>query len=335
MAQGAHEACRVTDLSTTSVPDIDKNKLYDLIWRRSVSSQMSPMQQERKSAEFICYDYLFGASGNKVLFDGWRKVWHFGLSSEKTLPTLQVGDKLKIIDVKTEQKFTEPPPRFSNTSIVKQLETLGIGRPSTYASIIKTIESRNYIENIKRSISVTDLGIGVSDFLVAADFCFIDLKFTAEMEEKLDDIANKKADKVKILKEFWERLKKDIENAKDKKDELSRSTFRCPKCDAFLLKKHSKFGPFYSCGRYKDGCKYIANVGKDGEPIEKVKVETKESTHLCPNCKQPLIIRVNKKGGEYLGCRSWQQADCKGFFDTDGNKIKFKKRKRYEKTKRN
>jgi len=330
-AQEAHEACRVTDLAVVKVPDADENKLYELIWKRTVASQMEDMEQLQTSAEFECKEILLGASGSKVIFDGWRKVWNYGSLSASELPVLKVGENVKVIDIKTEQKFTEPPPHYTNNSIIKKLEEKGIGRPSTYATIIKTLEARTYIEN-KKNISATVLGIKVSDFLVNSDFCFVDIDFTAKLEEQLDEIANHKSDKVDVLKDFWDRLKKDIENAKNIRNKMSQTNFKCPKCKAALLKKNGKFGEFFACSEYSkkaDACDYTANVGEDGKPAERVKKQVVESSVLCKNCKNPLLIREGKKG-QYLGCRNFAKSEkCRGFFDLDGKRIEFKKKRNY------
>jgi DNA topoisomerase-1 len=174
-----------------------------------------------------------------------------------------------------------------------------------------------------------DLGMKVNDFLVAANFCFIDLSFTADMEEKLDEISNGKLEKVKALSAFWDRLKHDLENAKVVKSKNQTTTFKCPACEkkgkeSLLLIKHSKFGMFMSCTEYsnkEDQCTYTCKIGPNGEPVEKAPVVLKESEFDCPNCGKKLIIRTSKKSGsEYLGCRNWTDKNCAGFYSTDGKK---------------
>jgi len=329
-SQEAHEACRVTDLVVTQVSDADQNKLYQTIWKRTVASQMAKLEQASSSAEFEVKGHILAASGSKVIFDGWRKVWDYGTLSDTELPVLIVGEKVKAIQITPTQKFTEPPNRYTSNSIIKKLEEQGIGRPSTYSSILKTLEDRKYIDHKKKNIAATDLGIKVTDFLVESNFCFIDVGFTAGLEEKLDQIAQKKVDKLTVLTEFWDRLKKDIEAGKGVRNKLSVTSFNCPKCNSSLLKKQGRFGEFFACSKYStkkdEGCDYTANIGDDGKPIAKIKAAYKESAILCKNCKEPLIIRQNKKGGEYLGCRNWRDKSCAGFFDTEGKKIEFKKK---------
>lgn len=342
-SQEAHEAIRVTDLSVEGIGIGDESKLYKIIWKRTIASQMSPMQQKRSIAEFKCKEYVLSANGSKVIFDGWRKCWDYGSIVDFELPILEVNDKVKLLNLKTEQKFTQPPPRYNDRSIIKEMEKLGIGRPSTYATTIKTLINREYIEKIKKAIHTTEIGIKVIDFLIECDFCFVNLKFTSDMEEKLDDISQNKIKKLDVLSEFWKRLQIDINNAKNKKEEKEKSDYNCPKCNngSKLILKHSKFGEFYSCENRTNKeikCDYKADVEKNGEPKEKEKKKKKEinysDKYKCPNCGEYFVIRTNKKGGEYLGCENWKIPKCKGFYNfEDGFPIIFKKKK-YNKKKK-
>ena len=333
-AQEAHEAIRVTALDTMTVAGSDENKLYQIIWKRTVASQVANLVQFVGSAEFECDKYLFGATGSKVIFDGWRKVWNYGNLSDSVLPEFVVGEELKLIDARTEQKFTTPPPRYTESSLTKELEKRGIGRPSTYASIPATLIKRKYIETKKSTIYATEMGVRVSDFLVDADFCFVDLDFTKTLEDDLDRIAKAEIGKIDILGHFWNRLKSDIANAKKKKEEDSKTDYPCPECGGFLEKKFSKYGAFYSCENRtnKDKkCDYKCQIGEDGEPLEKPKIELEESDFNCPNCNSPLIKRKSKKGWEYLGCRNWRDDNCKGFYDKEtGEEIVFKSKKKWK-----
>ncbi len=331
-AQQAHEAIRVTDVNAENCGTGDGNRLYKIIWKRTIASQMEKLKQLAGLAEFKCNKYLFGATGSKVLFDGFRKCWDYGSLTDSELPEFEVGEELKCIDVKTEQKFTAPPPHYTESSIVKELEKRGIGRPSTFASIPATLLKRNYIEKKKNTIYTTDIGIGVSDFLVESDFCFVNLDFTATLETDLDCIATGDCCKLDILNEFWCRLKHDINNAKNIRESKSKTDYVCKKCGGFLMLKHSKYGPFLTCENRtnKDApCDYKCDVGEGGVPVEKKKKEKNYSTeYKCPNCDSYLLIRTNKKGGLYLGCENWQQPSCKGFYNAEtGDKIAFKKKK--------
>lgn len=332
-AQEAHEAIRMTDVHRAFGAGLDEERLYELVWKRSIASQMASMVQSKSSAELVCQDYILSANGSKVIFDGWRKCWDYGKLEDSELPQLKIGQKLKVISVAPEQKFTVPPSRYSEASFIGQLEKLGIGRPSTYKTIITTLRDREYVKDDKsKTLVVTDMGIRVNDFLTGADFCFIDTGFTASLEEKLDDIAHNNGSKLEVLKEFWTRLKSDLDNAKKIKDEASHTGFKCPKCSSELLLKHSKFGKFFSCSKYSkkdDGCKYTAKVSPEGTPLDKgesAKTELKESKIECANCGEYLIERISKANKPYLACRNWKDKKCSGFYSLDGVKMEFKKK---------
>lgn len=331
-AQEAHEACRPTEVANREYAygSGDEAKLYKMIWKRAVSSQMTPMRKLSISAEFSVDKYKLSANGSKLLFDGWRAVWDYGSILDTELPEMTVGQNLDVIDVQTEQKFTQPPPRYTEKSFVKLLDKLGIGRPSTYASIIETLRKRDYITGSK-SFEVTDLGLKVNDFLVGIPFCFSDTSFTADMEQRLDDIVNSKADKVTVLKEFWTRLQEDIKKAKDFKKEVELTEHKCDDCDSFLAKRRSKFGEFLGCSNYPD-CKSIYDLDDDGKPVKKVKKEKEYSDEFdCPKCDGKMVKRSSKVSG-FWGCDTWPK--CDGKRDLEGNPLEFsKKKKRYGKKK--
>ena len=331
-AQEAHEAIRITDITIENIGGSDGQKLYEIIWRRTVPSQMANMVQFTGSAEFDCDKYKFGANGSRVIFDGWKKVWKYGSHSDSVLPEFIVGEELKLIAAHTEQKFTQPPPRYTESSLTKELEKRGIGRPSTYASIPNTLFARKYIEKKKNTIYTTEMGVRVSDFLIEADFCFVDLDFTKNMENDLDCVAKGDCEKLNILNCFWNRLKGDISNAKKIREEKSKTNHKCKKCDGYLELKHSKYGAFLSCSNRTNKeikCDYKCQIDEDGKPFEKPEAEVEESDFNCSNCGSPLIKRKSKKNWEYLGCQNWNKSEsCKGFFDKDsGEKIVFKKKK--------
>lgn len=337
-AQEAHEAIRMTEISSESVSTGDKQKLYRLIWKRTIASQMADMKQLRGSAEFTCEKYIFGLTASKILFDGWAKVWDYGNYSDAELPDFKVGEKLKFIEAKTEQKFTTPPSRYTEASFVKELEKRGIGRPSTYKTIIDVLEKRKYVETAKKSFHVTDMGLRVTDFLVQAGFCFVDLDFTARLEEDLDRIAKNEVPKLEILQHFWDRLKSDLENAKITREQDSLTDYECPRCGGKLVKKYSRFGAFYVCQNRSDvskKCEYKCQVAEDGTPVEREKAVLEKSDFSCPNCGKKMVKRTSKKGWEYLSCQDWAKDEgCRGFYDKDtGEKIVFEKRKIAKKNK--
>lgn len=317
-AQAAHEAIRPVDINVTQVSlDADSRKLYDLIWRRTISSQMEKAKNLAISVRFSVGKYELGASGSSSLFDGWKKVWHWSVGEDKLLPILKVGDDCDVINVSSEQKFTQPPSRYTKSSITKMYEETGIGRPSTYANITKTLKARNYIELVGNSYKATELGIKVCNFLVKSNFCFIDLSFTSDMEEKLDKIGEKQLKKLDVLNDFWNRLKKDIDFATQTKNNLAVTNFDCPKCKTKLLMKHGKFGDFFSCPIKE--CKFTANVGEDGSPKEKVVVEKVYCKESCPNCSSKMVLRKSKFG-EFYGCEKYPS--CKGMRNSEGEEIK-------------
>jgi DNA topoisomerase I len=337
-AQEAHEAIRPTDITkaTAGAADSDESRLYDLIRRRVLSSQMTPAKFERRSARFSTKDYVLGASGSKLLFDGFKKVWTYGAGSDTYLPDLKKGDVVSVEKLEKIRKETKPPARYSEGSFVKKLVETGIGRPATFASIIETLKARDYIIVENKAITTTALGLCVLDFLIKVDFCFIDLGFTAVMEEKLDEISNQRLEKLPTLKEFWDRLQEDLSRCEQTRQDNSKTEYKCPKCDKELVQKYSRFGPFFGCGNYPQ-CKYTAQLGKDGEPVEKVKKEKKVlvlSEFDCPLCKEAKMVKRAGKYGDFYGCSTFPK--CKGILDKDGKvppPPKWKKGRRGKKAK--
>jgi len=332
-AQEAHEAIRPTDISVENPGSGDSNKLYKMIWKRLVASQMSEAVFLRSKAEFKCKKYVLSTTGSTCTFDGWRKCWDYGKLEDYTVPEMKVGDVLDLIDSSMTEEQTKPPSRYSEASSVKQMEKLGIGRPSTFANTLDTLKNRKYVEIKKKAINVTDLGIKVVEFLVEANFCFVDLGFTANMENDLDRIARAEVGKLCVLSNFYEVLKEDIARAKTIKEEKSKTNYKCKKCDGLLLKKFSKWGEFYSCENYNNKeskCDYRADVGKDGIPVEKVKKVTVLSDFDCPKCGEKMAIRKGRYG-EFLGCSKFPK--CHSMMTMDGEVIEKSKKKQSKKKK--
>jgi len=339
-AQEAHECCRVTDVQLISPPglDSDHQKLYQLIWKRTVASQMQPGIDERIKATVDISGYDFIARGNRVIFDGFRKVWDVGKNKDSLLPKLTEGEKCDLKSLEKEQKFTSPPPRYSIASLGKKCEDEQIARPATFSGFLDTLQKRGYIQKTKTSFQATELGIKVIDFLTAANFCFVDVKFTSEMEGKLDEVQSNSKPKLDVLNEFWTRLKQDIDHGKHIKQAQSETEYICPECGGKLLLKQSKFGQFFSCEHYKKkkseddegkSCSYTANVGEHGEPVEKVAKKAPEVLHFaCKNCGSEMLKRTSKFG-EFAGCSQYPK--CKTTADLDGN---FKEPKNYKKYKK-
>ena len=319
-AQEAHEAILPTDPNNLAAgADADEKKLYKLIWQRAIACQMTDSESETVSVRFTKNDYELSANGHRLLFDGWKKVWTYSLSPDVILPKMKVADNLDIIDAKGEQKFTQPPSRYSSASFVKILDKTGIGRPSTFQNITDTLLSRKYIEEKGKAFVCTGLGMAVIDFLKSANFCFIDLNFTAAMETDLDQIANKQAQKEKVLDQFYKRLLQDIDAGKKVKGVAQASGHKCPKCGKDLLKKHSRFGAFYAC-EDKEACGVITNIAEDGTPLEKKPKEYhSDPCHLCGS----KLIKRQSKYGVFFGCSSYPK--CKGMRQEDGTPIQPKK----------
>jgi len=326
-AQEAHECCRPTNiLETPSGLDADQKKLYGMIWKRAIGSQMTPAKDRRIKVITDIAGYDFVTNGKVELFDGFRKVWTYSSAEDVVLPELKKGEETVLKALEKEQKFTSPPPRYTDSSLAKFCEKKQITRPATIANVFKTLKDRNYVTKKKNTFYPTDTGIAVVDFLTAADMCFVDVEFTAQMEELLDEIQSGSKDNKAVLAEFWDRLKKDIENGKKIKDANQKSEYTCPKCGGALLKKHSKFGAFFSCEHWKkkkdddgnetDGCSYTANVGDHGEPVEKVAKVKEYADFKCKKCGSKMVKRSSKYG-EFFGCEKFPQ--CRATADTEGN----------------
>ncbi|MBW8016031.1 MAG: type I DNA topoisomerase [Planctomycetes bacterium] len=328
-AQEAHEAIRPTDPDITP-DDIrhhlseEQYKLYNLIWRRFVACQMAAAQWdtttvaiEADTSEGVC---KFRANGRVQVFDGFTRIWQNN-SNDQHLPAMSVNDPLGAVSIKAVQNFTKPPARYTEASLVKTLEKEGIGRPSTYASIITTIQARKYVEKIQNKFHSTDIGEVVTDKLDEFFPHVMDIAFTRHMEEELDDIADKKLDWVGVLDEFYGPFKKSLDTAteemKHAKAETQPSEYKCPKCDAPMEYRFGKNGRFLSCTKYdgtkEDSCKYACPCDRKG-----VMLEPKESEHVCPNCNRMMMHKTGRFG-EFLGCAGYPECKTILNLDKDGN----------------
>jgi DNA topoisomerase-1 len=304
VAQEAHEAIRPTEVERT--PEIlaeklnsQELKLYDLIWRRFLASQMTPAIFDRTEIEILAKNYEFLAKGQILKFDGFLKIYPMKFE-EEDLPELKGGEILEVLKILPLQHFTQPPPRYTEATLIKELEKHGIGRPSTYAPILTTIQERNYVKkDEKKRFYPTAVGFAVNDLLVKHFPEIVDINFTAKMEDDLDKIANGKKDWVETLKEFYDPFK---ENLKKKYKEikgagvLEKTEKKCPKCGAQLLIRVSKYGRFLACSNYPK-CKYTFDL--------------ENSTGIsCPQCKKGEIIkRKSKKGKTFWGCSNYPKCD--------------------------
>lgn len=314
-AQEAHEAVRPTDPSKKSAGATpEQQKLYKLIWARTIASQMVDAQTLRTkiTANIDGADGMtppippFAANGARVTADGWLKADPDAHGEEVTLPEVKPGDTLVFVDINAEEKQTEPPPRYTEAGLVKELEKRDIGRPSTYASILKTIIDRGYVTKEGKALVATDTGDVVSSFLEKHFATYISDTFTAEMEQKLDDIAEGKRAYAKTLKEFYDPFKKELKS-KDKIEKVTNlgdadPNIRCPKCDSAMIVKLGKNGKFLSCGRFPecDGARTI-----DGREIE----GPRPTGETCPQCGKAELVEREGRFGKFVACGNYPK--CK------------------------
>jgi len=319
-AQEAHEAIRPTDVNSkfeisNSKYGHDEEKLYELIWKRFIACQMNPAVYSETAIDVEAKgrhpelaegwsNYLLRASGQIMIFDGWRKVIQASGQSDDLveLPNVSVGEDLEKQKIWGDQKFTQPPARYNEASLIKTLEKLGIGRPSTYAPTISTIQIRAYVEkNDSKQFIPTSIGIAVNDFLIGNFSDTFDYQFTANMEESLDEIADGKTKWQKPIKDFYKPLEvkiKDVEkNAKRVKIEVEKLGLKCPDCkDGDLVIRTGRFGKFISCSKFPD-CKHTERY------LEKIGI-------TCPECKKgEIIIKKTGKGRKFFGCTKYPK--CK------------------------
>ncbi|MDD5595661.1 MAG: type I DNA topoisomerase [Candidatus Omnitrophica bacterium] len=298
LAQEAHEAIRPTLVerspeSLTQLLTPEQYKLYELIYNRFVASQMMPARILTTTADINAGKYLFSASGSIVVFDGFSAVYSKNEEEKEKnkIPELEKDEVLNLLKLLPSQHFTKPPPRFSDSSLVKALEEEGIGRPSTYAPIIQTLILRDYIRRIKGYLNPTELGFKVCDLLVEYFPKIMDLKFTAQMEEELDEIEEGKFDRLKVLKEFYQPFKESLDFAQANiKKEVVTTDQVCEKCGKQMIVKWGRRGKFLSCSDFPT-CKFSKSI---------------TSGVKCPeaNCGGELIERRSKRGFFY-GCSNF------------------------------
>jgi DNA topoisomerase-1 len=306
--QDAHEAVRPTDVSRT--PDNMKEylnpqqfKLYDLIWRRFVASQMSAAKFKNTRAEIEAGEYVLRASGSQLLFDGFQKVWKREDDKEKektpVLPELVVGDQPACSKLELEQHFTQPPPRYTEASLIKELEEQGIGRPSTYAPTIETIQERNYVRQEERRLHPTEVGKTV-DLVLRQHFPdIVDVAFTADLEKRLDAIEEGSRQYAPTVRDWYKPFDETVVKAESTMERVKipakETGEACPECEiGQLVVREGKFGQFVGCSRYPE-CKYI----KDR------KTSTAEPTgEDCPDCGKPLVKRMGRRG-PFIGCSGY------------------------------
>lgn len=307
-AQEAHEAIRPTDVNRTPESlrgklEEEQFKLYQMIWQRFVACQMSDAEYDATTVHLERSDRatgaVFKASGRVQVFDGFTATGVRGEGEDQELPPLKEGEELAPFWIDPEQRFTSPPPRFNEASLVKKLEEEGIGRPSTYASIIRTIEDRGYVEQLSRAFHATDLGMAVCDFLMKGFAeSFMDVGYTREVEAELDEIAEGTLPWRTMLKRFYEPFDSVVnhymEEAVHVKAETKPAPYACPLCGRRTEYRLGKSGRFLSCTGFadkKNQCKYAAPVDKQGRPLLPEKVDLK-----CPADGEPMILRTGRFG---------------------------------------
>lgn len=303
--QDAHEAIRPADI-TLDPEDIkeslstDQYKLYRLIWTRFIASQMAPARYDSLQVSIDCREYGFRASGSRMIFDGCRRVYNVSSDdASKQLPPLEEGEKLNLQKLEGEQNFTQPPARFTEASLVKELETRDIGRPSTYAPIVNTLTGRRYVKREKKSLVPTELGFIVDDLLEKYFKDIVDSNFTAEMENTLDDVEVKGTEWKQVIRDFYGPFKKELDVADheiQKVEVQDRPTGEvCELCGRPMVIKSGRFGDFIACSGYPE-C-------KNTKPLV-VKIGVK-----CPVCGKDIVEKHSRKGRVFYGCSGWPE--CK------------------------
>lgn len=319
-AQEAHEAIRPTEVSRTpeSVkPYLDRNqfRLYELIWRRAVATQMAGAEINSLAIDISGQkNYIFRANGQTILFDGFIRLYP-DRAKENLLPEVKIGEKVSLKEMRPEQHFTEPAARYSDAALVKDLEHYGIGRPSTYAPTIATIEDRGYVErDEKKRLFPKDIAYLVSDLLVEHFPHVVDYEFTAKMENDLDEIAKGQKEWQPVIEDFYDPF---MDNLHLKDKELSKKELTeektdevCEKCGSPMIIKTGRFGRFLACSNYPE-CKNTKNIGADGK-VEKEQPEI--SNEPCDKCGKPMVVRHGRYG-QFLGCSDYPK--CKNIKNID------------------
>jgi DNA topoisomerase-1 len=321
--QDAHEAIRPTEVEKT--PDKvkrdltpDQLKLYRLVWQRFVASQMAPIVYDTTTVDFELGGgrFLFRATGSIIVFDGYHRLYHEAreegegrtLDDLPPLPVLRTGDPVTLRGVIPDQHFTEPPPRFSEASLVKELERLGIGRPSTYAQITSTLLQRHYVSMQDKRFHPTELGETVNRLLVPRFPDIFNVEFTSEMESELDRIEEGELSRLQVLTDFWEPFERRLDAVKPAEmiheaHDLSKlAEQKCPECGSSLTVKTGRFGPYLACTRENDPeCRYTKSLRKQRAP-------DRPTDETCAECGAPMVIKTGRFG-EFLACTRYPK--CK------------------------
>lgn len=330
-AQEAHEAIRPTNPNaipgTLKNASVDEAKLYDLIWKRSLACQMSNALLDQTGVDIASEDqkHVFRATGSVVAFDGFLKAYREGTDDgasdgfdDDIMPKVTEGEALDAKEIKPEQHFTQPPPRYTEATLVKILEEKGIGRPSTFATIVTTIQDRGYVKLEKKRFHLEEVGGVVSGFLVEHFPIYVDYGFTASMEDDLDEISNGKVEWIAFLTEFWTPFKQTVDdkivNAERAKSAVEETDEVCPQCNTNnLVIRNGKFGKFKACSGFP-ACKFTQPIegegpkDADGNPI--VREEPKSTGVKCPKCgEHDIVEKKSRRGKVFYSCNGWPK--CK------------------------
>jgi len=309
-AQEAHEAIRPTypELEPEAITKYltkDQLKLYSLIWKRAIACQMASAKMKQTAIDIEASDYALRANGNRIIFPGFTKVYEESHAREeeeekRILPEIEIGEMLKLLDLLPNQHFTQPPPRYSEASLIKVLEEEGIGRPSTYAPILSTLKDREYVQIIDRKLIPQEIGFIVSDLLTENFSNIINITFTAQMEKELDDVAEGETKWQDVIKHFWDPFSKQLA---EKSETIERVEIppelveeKCPECGKQLAIKKGRFGTFLACSGWPD-CKFT-------KPFS-IPLNIK-----CPKCNEGDIVeKKSRKGKIFFGCSRWPECD--------------------------
>jgi DNA topoisomerase-1 len=329
-AQDAHEAIRPTSID--NVPEqikeyltADEYKLYRLIYYRTLAAMMAPLKYNARTIRLLNGEHEFTANGRTLLFDGYLKVYgDYESSEDAVLPQVQKDQPLTAKDIQAKQHFTEPPARYTEARLIKTMEENGIGRPSTYAAIIDTIQQRGYVtmerssEGSRVKVFVpTEQGVLTTRKLDEYFSSVINTRYTAEMESQLDAIAEGKSDRVSTLRKFYDEFEPLVQNANEhmEKKQPEKTGEKCPLCGGDLVYRQGRYGKFISCSNFPQ-CRYTANLPKEApEP----------TGELCPECGSPLVKRKNRYGQTFIGCSNFPKCT---YIKSDGSSPKRYYRKR-------
>ena len=304
-AQEAHEAIRPSEPSM--LPDMakphltnDEYKLYNLIWKRFMASQTTPAEFNSVSILFSSETFEAKANFRELLFDGYLRFWDYSKPDVSDIPQLKKNSPIGLKNVEPKQHFTEPPPRYTEASLIKELEKHGIGRPSTYATIIGTIILRGYVQIKEKKFYPLEIGITTSKMLDKFFSSIINVKFTAKMEEGLDKIAQQKLDKIELLSDFYQKFKSLLDVAYEKMENLKpkpqETDIICDKCGAKMVIREGRYGRFLACSNYPK-C-------KNTKPLDEEKTDI-----ICDKCGSPMVVKYSKKGTKFLACSNYPK--CK------------------------